>query len=372
MENDTPPNDAGLEEASQSGNLSIFDLQGIFAHGDEQDTDTQTETEPLEPEEDDDDVEIEATEESDSEEEDNSTESEEEESEEDDEEVDDLSQNDVEYDKVDWSKFDFSKVDWSAINPDSLSTEDAIKINTITGGKASPRIAQLTAEKKQLEAALRDAKQQPENAGSTLAGIDDLNDLASKERDLSANERQINQILHGDEQIDDDGNEFLYEEDGKKYTRKDIKEWLKITQNDLNAIPARRKFLVEKEEADKEAQVIYPELFNPDNPFSGIVEKMKEDPQRSSIFKWPDAYTRIGDMLLGQKTRQQMLNKQSPKAKPKSKPKAPKAPIAPEGQAPPKTTSSTKRKKALESAKESLAESGSVDNLAQYFELKNN
>ena len=359
MENETGVDDAAPNEATDesSGNLSLEDLSSMLAgrsdveEEPEDEAQLDSEEEPLEEPGDD-------TGEEDGE---------------DEEEVDpntepDEDDSDGEGDGQDvLSKYN--------IDPETISDEDAKALNKALGGRFHKRVDQMYAKMKAAEEALESYKQDnPKDTQSneSLSDVGNLDDLGARERDLEKKSRTIQRILRGDTQYNDDGEEFLYEEDGKQYTREQVEGWMDLVENDLDAIPTRRKFLVEQEQADKLADQYFPELTDPDMPYLERYEKLQSDPAFKPLFQMANAKYLVGLAFLGEETLQKALNskKEGTASKGKVKPKVakPKAPPAPSGVAPARSTSTAKKQKAKSQAKSRFASSNSLDDLAAYFE----
>jgi len=347
-----PSSPAPEEQAMESGNINLDMLSGIFA---KRNTEEPVEPDVIESEEEEEKPVIEAEESDESEDEIDPDESDEESDDEEDQEQDVLSN---------------YEIDW-----DNIPAEHAMEMNRRLGGNFHRRIDQLVATNKQLEAQLETAKQdQPQNTTPTeLAKIDSLEDLQGFERDLTKRDREISRILRRKEQINDDGDEYLYEEDGKYYTREDIEGWQDYNATQLDAIPEHKQTLAQKEkkaeESNKLAEKFFPELDDPNSVYSERYENLKSNPEYADIFSRPDAKYLAGIWFLGEQVLRNSLNGvQKPKAKKAAK-QRPKAPVPAEGSALPRTTSKVKKQKALDAAKNQIQESG-IEGLANYFKLQ--
>lgn len=356
MTNETGVDDAAPNEATDepSGNLSIEELSSILgaeasegeSESDENETPTSEEETLEEPEE--------------------TTGEEEEETEEEDEPQ--MEPEDQESDEPDHETDVLSKYN---LDLEAIPEEDAKAINKLLGGRLHKRLNQQHAKLKAAEEALEEYKRdnpKSEASSNSLTDVNNLDDLLQKERDLNKYTRNVDKVLRQEDQIDDDGNEYLYEEDGKKYTRQEVESWLDNTEKQLDAIPERRKFLAEKEQAEKQADQLFPELSDPDNPYSERYEALQQDPKYAAVFNtMPNAKYVAGLLFLGERTLQNALQKPKVKSKPAAKKVKPKTSPAPEGIAPKKSSSTAKKQKSIEKAKNNLAESGSLDNLAKLF-----
>jgi len=263
-------------------------------------------------------------------------------------------------------------IDW-----DSIPEEEAKAMNKRLGGRFYKRLDKLTARAKNAEEELESYKQnnpKPDKPTSNrLDSVNDLDSLYQREREAQKHIRQAEKILRKKDQYDDDGNEYLYQEDGKTFTREQVEQFISDKEAELDDIPDRRKFLVDKEQADKQAAQYFPELDDPDKPYLERIEKMQEDANFAPIFNMPNWKFLIGLSFLGEETLQKALasNQKGTKAKPEAKAKAkPKSQPAPEGIGISRTNSTTKKQKALSAAK-GRVESGKLEDLAKYFELNN-
>jgi hypothetical protein len=358
MNTDNGVDDAAPNEATDdsSGNLSIEDLSSLFAgrsDAEEQPEDTaqlDSDEEPLEEPD-------ELTGEEDGEEE---------------EEVDPTTEPDEEdSDEAADGQDVLSKY---KIDPETISDEDAKAINKALGGRFHKRVDQMFAKMKAAEEALEAYKQDnpkaEQKSSESLSDVGSLDDLSGKERELEKQARTIQRILRNDPQIDDDGDEYIYEENGNKYTREQVEGWLDVVETDLDAVPDRRKFLVEKEQANKLADQYFPELNDPDMPYLERYEKLQADPAFKPLFKMANAKYLIGLAFLGEETLLKAQQAANGKTKGTGKPQAvrPKAPPAPTGVALSRSTITTKKQKAKSQAKSKFASSNSLDDLAAYFE----
>jgi len=347
-----PTSPAPEERAMDSGNIDLDMLSGIFA---QRNTEKPVEPDVIESEEEEDEPVIEAEESDESEDEIDPDESDEESDDEEDQEQDVLSQ---------------FNVPWN-----DLSEEQILEVNKRLNGRYHKKVMKQLSEIKYLKEKLSEAKQdQPQNTTPTeLAKIDSLEDLQGFERDLTKWDRQISRILGRKEQINDDGDEYLYEEDGKYYTREDIEGWQDYNATQLDAIPKHKQTLAQKEkkaeESNKLAEKFFPELDDPNSVYSERYENLKSNPEYADIFSRPDAKYLAGIWFLGEQVLHNSLNgDQKPKAKKAAK-QRPKAPVPAEGSALPRTTSKVKKQKALDAAKNQIQESG-IEGLANYFKLQ--
>jgi cell division septation protein DedD len=333
-----------------SDNLSHADLEAqLVSHILGQDNETQNSPdseEEIEEETEEVDNEIE------SEEEEEAQESEEEESE---HEQDVLSQYDV---------------DW-----ESIPQEHAKEMNRRLGGRFHKRLDQQTAIIKQLEAKLEDAQQNESSDASTgeLAEIDNLDALQNLERDLTKRSRDINKILRRSEQISDDGDEYLYEEDGVFYSRDQVENWLDATEGQLEKLPDRKQQIAElekkRETSNKMASQIFPELDDPDSVYSERYESLKSNPEYKQLFKLPNAKYLAGMLFLAEQVIAKSNNAQQPTPKKAAK-QRPKAPVPSSGIAPARQTSTAKQQKAIAQAQARFNETGSLADLQALEELK--
>lgn len=353
--NQGPSSPAPEEQAMESGNIDLDMLSGIFAkRNTEEPTEPENVVLPEDPEDPDPELDPEDPEDPEA-------------------EIDPEDPEDPELDPEDDPEQDVLsnyEIDW-----DNIPAEHAMEMNRRLGGNFHRRIDQLVATNKQLEAQLEAAKQdQPQNTTPTeLAKIDSLESLQGFERDLTKRDREISRILRRKEQINDDGDEYLYEEDGKYYTREDIEGWQDYNATQLDAIPEYRQTLAQKEkkaeESNKLADKFFPELSDPNSVFSERYENLKSNPEYADIFSRPDAKYLAGIWFLGEQVLQNSIKgTQKPTTKKPTK-QRPKAPVPAEGAAPPRTTSKVKKQKALDSAKNQIQESG-IDGLANYFKLQ--
>jgi len=258
------------------------------------------------------------------------------------------------------------------INWDDIPPEHAKEMNRRLGGNFHKRFDQQTAIIKQLESKLKTAREEQSTDASTgeLADIQSLEDLQSLERDLTKRSREINKILRRSEKVNDDGDEYLYEEDGKFYTRDDVENWLDATEGQLEKVPDRKQHVAElekkREASDKLAGQVFPELDNPDSVYSERYESMKSDPEYAPLFKMANAKYLAGMLLLAEKVIQ---GAQKPPAKKPTK-KRPKSPVPSQGIAPARQTHTAKTQKAIAQAQARFNETGSMADLQALEELK--
>ena len=116
------------------------------------------------------------------------------------------------------------------INLDELGEDEAMSLGRALRTESLKRFGRLTAQKREAEAKIRDLENKATDGGSAsvVEGEDPMSEvwtaetLQKKEADLQAIEDWTEDALQSEVQYDDDGEEYLVEADGKKYTKQDL------------------------------------------------------------------------------------------------------------------------------------------------------
>lgn len=252
---------------------------------------------------------------------------------------------------------------------DEMSEDELKELNKRIGGKSHKRINQLTAQKKQLEEELARAKQE-QPAQQQTTGT--LKATSIKELETEAETYQqladwADEALDNEPEYDDDGNEYLAEANGNKYTKADLKNIKKQAQSLIKKeIPQRRNFIDAKEKSDKLAEERFEFHTNAEHELHDTYLQMASDPLFQQVEKiLPNAKYVLSAAIIGEQHimagTKQSKKKVATTNKPKTKP-------TPTGAAQPRSTSTKKKQQALASKQNRLKAEGSVDALSSMME----
>jgi hypothetical protein len=272
------------------------------------------------------------------------------------------------------------------IDTEGLSEEQIQQLTDALGrDKMLKRINKLTAQKKEAQEQLEQVQQksQPKQEVATA----DLNSPVADILDPAELDKQADQIeelldwsvesLMQEDKYDDDGNEYLAEKDGKRYSREQLKAIRENAKNALGKtgfIANQRKFIEQRQQADQLAVQTF-DFFKEGQHESEeyqIYASVKQDPTMGKILDMlPNANYMIGLMIEGQKVIAEKQGKAP--AKKVVKKKAPVAPI-PSGSSSKKATGNTAEKSALAkriaAAEKTYSETGSTNDRIRLAELR--
>ncbi len=245
------------------------------------------------------------------------------------------------------------------------------------------RINKLTAQKKEAQEKLEQAKAESEpkeeivqaDMSSPVADIFDPEELDKQATQIEELLDWSVESLMNEDQYDDDGNEYLAEKDGKKYTREQLKAIRLNAKNALGKdgfIAGQKKFIAQKNQSDSLAAQTF-DFFKEGNQESTEFQVYQSIMQDQTMSKWfnqmPNGNYMIGLMIEGEKALKARTN--PPPVKKKAAPKAPSASI-PTGGAAEKRTGNAQSllKKKIEAAQEAYYSSGSINDKIKLSELK--
>jgi len=273
------------------------------------------------------------------------------------------------------------------IETDGLSPEQIAQIkDALDKDKMVKRFGKLTAQKKEaqekLEALQKESEPREEVVTSDLdSPVADILDPDELDKQSS----QIDQLLdwaveglYGEIQYDDDGNEYLAEKDGKKYSRdqlKTIRDNAKAALGKDGFIAKQKKFINQRNQSDALAIQTF-DFFQEDKSDTEefkMWQALSNDPHMGKVFKQlPNANYLIGMIIEGDRAMKARANAtEKPVAKKAAPKKAPVAPVPASGAAEPKSNNTNAAlKKQIEAATKRYSESGNINDRQMLSELR--
>tara|TARA_Y100000592_G_scaffold81847_1_gene129933 strand:- start:82 stop:1182 length:1101 start_codon:yes stop_codon:yes gene_type:complete len=266
------------------------------------------------------------------------------------------------------------------IDIDSLSEEEARELADAFQSGAMKRFAKLTEQKyalKQQNENLQnqiDSKQSESVANNSnlptdnaLANVNDISSLEQEVENFNALVEWAEESLDNEVEYDDSGNEYLVKEGDKTYTKDELRRIRSNAKKILRKdVPARHKFIVEREQYDKQALETFPFLGDGESEDYQIFMQAKNHKDYKQVLNnLPNGNYIAGLMIEGMRS---VEKRQKEASKPKPKPKAPVA-SAEAGTAKPRSENS-QRKKALQVAKSKFDQTGDMTDFKHYIKLK--
>ena len=266
------------------------------------------------------------------------------------------------------------------IDLDSLSEDETKELAKSLHLSAVKRFGDLTAQKNALaqqNAQLQEQAQKQEQASQSenpeflkdnaLANVNDIISLEQEVENFNALVEWTEESLDNEVEYDDSGNEYLVKEGDKTYTKDELRRIRSNAKKILRKdVPARHKFIVEREQYDKQALETFPFLGDGESEDYQIFMQAKNHKDYGQVLtNLPNGNYIAGLMIEGMRS---VEKRQKQASKPKPKPKAPVA-SAEAGTAKPRSENS-QRKKALQVAKSKFDETGDMTDFQHYIKLK--
>lgn len=266
------------------------------------------------------------------------------------------------------------------IDLDSLSEEDSKQLAKHLNASAIKRFGRLTAQKKALLAENEELQAQVEQTpppaelpsflkDNALHNVNDIQALSKEVDNLNTLIEWADEGMENEVEYDDNGNEYVLKQDGKTYTKADLRRIKanakKVLRKDA---PAREAWIKERQASDDQAIKTFNFLSDGESDDYKMFMQVKQSPlYKPLVDHLPNSNFALALMVEGLKSVKQ---RQESESKPKQL-KKPSAPVASTEAAVSKPRSEgTKQKKALQAAKAKFDKSGSIADYQNYIQLK--
>ena len=277
-------------------------------------------------------------------------------------------------------------LDKYGIDLDSLGEDEAMSLGRALRTESLKRFGRLTAQKREAEAQIKElegkaisAERQvsaPVVEEDPLSEVWTLESLQKKETELQSIEDWAEDSLRLEEKYDDDGEEYVVEADGRRYTKQDL---LGIRSNARKmlrkggAVTARHDFLEQRQQFDGQALQFFPWMSDESSSeFGEFQEFVVQDKYKKLLDSIPEANLFAGLLVEGNlrvRDRIKSAGEGSSERIPKEKPIVP----ATASSAAPKRVPSSEGsriQKAVQQAQKSFEQTGSMQSLARLRELQ--
>mgnify|MGYP003136983393 FL=1 len=197
------------------------------------------------------------------------------------------------------------------IDLDNLGEDDAISLGKALRTESLKRFGRLTAQKREAEAKIAELEGKATTVTESRVTQEDdpLSDvwtaetLQKKEADLQTIEDWAEDSLQLEAQYDDDGEEYLVETDGKKYTKQDL---LGIRSNARKmlrkggALDKRSQFLADRQNFDGQALQFFPWMSDESSPEYGEYQQfVTQEKYKKILDSIPEANVFAGLVVEG-------------------------------------------------------------------------
>ena len=269
------------------------------------------------------------------------------------------------------------------INLDELGEDEAMSLGRALRTESLKRFGRLTAQKREAEAKVRDLEGKAFTDGesnSVIGGDDPMSEvwtaetLQKKEADLQAIEDWTEDALQSEAQYDDDGEEYLVEADGKRYTKQDL---LGIRSNARKmlrkggALSKRHDFLAERQHFDGEALQYFPWMSDEKSSEFGEYQQFVQNPKYVKLLdSIPEANVFAGLVVEGNlRVRERISAKNGANGQSKEKPVTPAlaSAAAPKRQS---TSDGSRIQREVNQAKKVFEKTGSIQSLARLRQVQ--
>ena len=202
-------------------------------------------------------------------------------------------------------------LDQYGIDLDNLGEEEAMSLGKALRTESLKRFGRLTAQKREAEAKIAELEGKASNATESNVSQEDdpMSDvwteetLQKKETDLQTIEDWAEDSLQLEAQYDDDGEEYLVETDGKKYTKQDL---LGIRANARKmlrkggALEKRSQFLADRQNFDGQALQFFPWMSDESSPEYGEYQQfVTQEKYKKILDSIPEANVFAGLVVEG-------------------------------------------------------------------------
>jgi len=277
-------------------------------------------------------------------------------------------------------------LDRYGLDLDKLGEDEAMSLGRALRTESLKRFGRLTAQKREAESALRDLESKVATSETSSRPVEEkenpmsdvwtLETLDKKETDLQSIEDWAEDALALEAQYDDDGEEYLIEADGKRYTKQNL---LGIRSNARKmlrkggALDERHNFLAQRQQFDGDALKYFPWMS--DEKSSEFVEYQQfvsQDKYKKLLDSIPEANLFAGLMVEGNlRVRERMNLAEGGNSRQQAK-EVPVVPATAAAAAPKRvsTGDGSRVRKAMDQAKRTFEKTGSIQSLARLRELQ--
>ena len=269
------------------------------------------------------------------------------------------------------------------IDLDNLGEDDAMSLGKALRTESLKRFGRLTAQKREAEAKIAEleGKATPVTESRVTQEDDPLSDvwtaetLQKKETDLQTIEDWAEDSLQLEAQYDDDGEEYLVETDGKKYTKQDL---LGIRSNARKmlrkggALDKRSQFLADRQNFDGQALQFFPWMSDESSPEYGEYQQfVTQEKYKKILDSIPEANVFAGLVVEGN-LRVRERNAKTSNGNGKAPKERAVTPALADAAAPKRATSgdNSRIQKQVKQARQNFERSGSIAALATLRELQ--
>lgn len=278
-------------------------------------------------------------------------------------------------------------LDRYGLDLDALSEDEAMSLGRALRTESLKRFGRLTAQKREAESALRDLetkvanddRPQPrpvENEKDPMSDVWTEETLAKKEQDLQAIEDWAEDALQSEAQYDEEGEEFLIETDGRKYTKRDL---LGIRSNARKmlrrggALENRRQFLAQRQQFDGDALKYFPWMSDEQSSeFMEYQQFVTQEKYKDLLDSIPEANVFAGLVVEGNLRVKERLNGATNGNSPTQLKEKPIIPATAAAAAPKRVPmgDTARIRKAVDQAQRTFEKTGSIQSLARLRELQ--
>ena len=277
-------------------------------------------------------------------------------------------------------------LDKYGINLDELGEDEAMSLGRARRTESLKRFGRLTAQKREAEAKIEELENNTVSEARTPAQSNLRDDpmsevwteetLSKKETDLQSIEDWAEEALTLEAQYDDDGEEYVVEAEGKKYTKQDL---LGIRSNARKmlrrggSVDKRRNFLTQRQQSDSDALQWFPWMSDENSSeFGEYKQFVSNDKYKELLDTIPEANVFAGLLVEGNLRVRERQKPATNGSTPQPQRERPTAPVMAASAAPKRATAvdSSRMNKALNQAKQSFEKTGSMQSLARLRELQ--
>mgnify|MGYP003137065038 FL=1 len=269
------------------------------------------------------------------------------------------------------------------IDLDNLGEDDAMSLGKALRTESLKRFGRLTAQKREAEAKIAELEGKATTVTESRVTQEDdpLSDvwtaetLQKKETDLQTIEDWAEDSLQLEAQYDDDGEEYLVETDGKKYTKQDL---LGIRSNARKmlrkggALDKRSQFLADRQNFDGQALQFFPWMSDESSPEYGEYQQfVTQEKYKKILDSIPEANVFAGLVVEGN-LRVRERNATASNGNGKAPKEKAITPALADAAAPKRATSgdNSRIQKQVNQARRNFEQTGSIASLATLRELQ--
>ena len=274
-------------------------------------------------------------------------------------------------------------LDQYGIDLDNMGEEEAMSLGKALRTESLKRFGRLTAQKREAEAKIAELEGKASNVTESNVSQEDdpMSDvwteetLQKKETDLQTIEDWAEDSLQLEAQYDDDGEEYLVETDGKKYTKQDL---LGIRANARKmlrkggALEKRSQFLADRQNFDGQAMQFFPWMSDESSPEYGEYQQfVTQEKYKKILDSIPEANVFAGLVVEGN-LRVRERNATASNGNGKARKERAITPALADAAAPKRATSgdNSRIQKQVKQARQQFEQTGSFASLATLRELQ--